>query len=127
MAWRWACSILCLLATGCSSSPVNVFNAGQPAASVDVGAGILRVALTPEPSTCASPDECTLVKAAEAAKQAGATHFILLPGHGGATQAGYAYIKVFIADEADRVPSGAMSVEEVLQFLAKPRLQPVSG
>ena len=68
---------------------------------------------------CVSADDCTLVKAAEAAQRAGGTHFMLLPGHGGPTQRGYAYIKVFTLAPGEGAPSGTMSVEEALYFFRR--------
>jgi hypothetical protein len=126
MTLRSAWTIVCLLAAGCSSTPATLLSTAPPAAE-SIGAGVVRVALPQDLSSCGTPDACTLVKAAEAAKKAGGTHFIVLPGHGGATQAGHAYIKVFTADAGDRLPSGALSVEEVLQFMAKPSPQLVAG
>ena len=126
MTLRSAWTLACLLIVGCASSPAALLPTGAPTAQ-NIGAGVVRVALPQDQSTCGTPDACTLVKAAEAARQIGGTHFILLPGHGGATQAGYAYIKVFTAEAGDQVPSGALSVDEVEQFMAKPRPQLVSG
>ena len=68
---------------------------------------------------CASADECVLVRAGEATRRVGGTHFTLLPGHGGATQRGYAYIRVFTLRPGDGVPSGTMSAEEALTFFHK--------
>ena len=68
---------------------------------------------------CASADECVLVRAGEATRRVGGTHFMLLPGHGGATQKGYAYIRVFTLRPGDGVPSGTMSAEEALTFFRK--------
>lgn len=68
---------------------------------------------------CASVEYCTLVKAAEATQRAGGTHFMLLPGHGGPTQRGYAYIKVFTLAPGEDAPSGTMSVEEALYFFRR--------
>jgi hypothetical protein len=126
VALRWAAVVVCLLAAGCSSPYANFLGSGTPAAQ-QVGAGIVRIALSQQLANCGTPDECTLVKAAEAARQVGGTHFMVLPGHGGATQPGYAYIRVFTLDPGDVVPSGAMSVEEALQFFNKPRPQLAAG
>jgi hypothetical protein len=126
MRVRSAWTLACLLVAGCASSPAALLPTGAPAAE-SIGAGVVRVALPQDLASCGTPDTCTLVKAAEAARQVGGTHFILLPGHGGATQAGYAYIKVFSAEAGDQLPSGALSVDEVLQFMAKPPPQLVSG
>ena len=68
---------------------------------------------------CASADECVLVRAGEATRRVGATHFMVLPGHGGATQRGYAYIRVFTLRPGDAVPSGTMSADEALTFFRK--------
>ena len=123
---RWASAIACLLVTGCSLPSSNLPGAGTPAEG-RVGAGVFRIALPQDLTNCGTVDECTLVKAAEAAKRAGGTHFMVMPGHGGATQQGYAYIKVFTFDDGDRLPSGAISVEEALQFFNKPRQQMAAG
>ena len=80
-----------------------------------VGWGMHRIPLRAR-ADCASPDECTLVQAAEATQRAGNTHFMVLPGHGSSIQRGYAYIKVMTIDPGDRAPSGAVSVEEALHF-----------
>jgi hypothetical protein len=127
MATQWAAAaVVCLLAAGCSPPSVSLLGSGPPSTE-RVGAGILRVTLPQDVANCGTPDECTLVKAAQAARQVGGTHFMVLPGHGGATQAGYAYIRVFTLDAGDGVPSGAISVEEALQFFHKPRLQLTAG
>lgn len=68
---------------------------------------------------CASVDECILVKAGEATRRVGGTHFMVLPGHGGPTQSGYAYIKVFTVRPGEVVPSSTMSAEEALTFFRK--------
>jgi hypothetical protein len=97
--------------------------AGAPAEE-QVGGGILRIALPNDGrADCASADACMLVKAAEATRRAGGTHFMLLPGHGGSTQRDYAYIKVFTFGAGEGAPSGAMSVEEALYFFRKPHQQ----
>lgn len=92
---------------------------GQPA-SEDVGGGLVRIAV---PSSgladCASADDCVLVKAGEATRRVGGTHFMVLPGHGGPTQKGYAYIKIFTLGPGDVVPSSTMSAEEALTFFRK--------
>jgi len=75
---------------------------------------------------CASADECTLVKAAEATQRAGATHFMVLPGHHGSTQGGYAYIKIFTVVSNEAAPGSAMSVEEALLFIRRPQQQTAS-
>lgn len=68
---------------------------------------------------CASADDCVLVKAGEATRSVGGTHFMVLPGHGGPTQKGYAYIKIFTLGPGDVVPSSTMSAEEALTFFRK--------
>jgi hypothetical protein len=119
---RWALPIICLLAAGCSNPAITL-----PTGALrgeQVGGGIHRIVLPKGGrADCASADECTLVKAAEAAQRAGGTHFMLLPGHGGATQMGYAYIKVFTFAAGEGAPSGAMSVEETLYFFRRPQGQ----
>jgi hypothetical protein len=90
------------------------------ASDQEVGGGILRIALPKgRQADCASLDECTLVRAAEATLRGGGTHFMLLPGHGGATQSGYAYIKAFTIDAGESLPNNVLSVEEVLYFYRK--------
>jgi len=117
---RSGLAMLCLLAAGCSM-PTNLLPPPGPPASEQVGGGIVRIAVPKSPlADCASVDTCTLVKAAEATQRAGGTHFLLLPGHGGATQHGYAYIKVFTLGPGEVVPSSTMSVEEALHFFRKP-------
>ena len=112
--------MICLLAAGCSM-PTNLLPAAGPPTSEQVGGGIVRIVVPKRPlADCASVDTCTLVKAAEATQRAGGTHFLLLPGHGGATQRGYAYIKVFTLDPGEPAPSSTMSVEEALHFFRKP-------
>lgn len=92
-----------------------------------IGGGIFRIAVPKGGlADCASADECTLVKAAEAAQRVGATHFMVLPGHSSSAQGGYAYIKVFTFGAGERTPSTAMPVEEALHFLRKPREQAAS-
>ena len=118
---RWIL-IVCLLAAGCSALPK-----GAELANEQVGGGILRITVPKSNlSHCSSADECTLVKAAEATQRAGGTHFMVLPGHAGSTQVGHAYIKVFNFGAGERVPSGAISVEEALAFIRKPQA-PVAG
>jgi hypothetical protein len=125
---RWQVAMAGLLAAGCSLQPGLLANPGASARAEKMGAGIYRVALPPPGlAKCASADECTLVEAAEAAKGVGATHFSVLPGHGGPSQKGYAYIRVFTLDPADALPSGAVSVEEILLFFDKRPKEPVAG
>ena len=71
----------------------------------------------PGPSTCGPADECTLLGAAGAAKGLGATHFMVVPGHGSPSQSGFAYIKVFTHEPGEILPSSAVSVDEILYFL----------
>jgi hypothetical protein len=126
---RWVLPILCLLAAGCSLPtiplpmgplPMGPLPMGNASPDERIGGGILKIAV---PKTalpdCASVDECTLVKAAEATQRVGGTHFMLLPGHGGPTQRGYAYIKVFTVGPGEDAPSSTMSVEEALYFFRK--------
>jgi hypothetical protein len=113
------------LVAGCSS-PITILPSVGVLVDEQVGGQIIRIALPKSNRTdCASADECTLVMAAEATERAGGTHFMVLPGHGGSTQGGYAYIKVFTVGVGERTPSGAMSVEEALRFFRKP--QRISG
>jgi hypothetical protein len=60
-----------------------------------------------------------LLGAAEAAKDLGGTHFMVVPGHGGPSQNGFAYINVFTLAPGDILPSRAVSVDEVQYFLDK--------
>jgi hypothetical protein len=107
-----------LLAAGCS---IPALPAGGALQDEHVGGGIVRIAVAKgELADCPSADECTLVKAAQATQRVGGTHFMLLPGHGGATQRGYAYIRIFTLGEDEAVPSSAMSVEEALYFFRRP-------
>jgi hypothetical protein len=116
---RRALPFICLLAAGCSQPTTMLPMLGQPA-SEDVGGGLVRIAV---PSSgladCASADDCVLVKAGEATRKVGGTHFMVLPGHGGPTQKGYAYIKIFTLGPGDVVPSSTMSAEEALTFFRK--------
>jgi hypothetical protein len=68
---------------------------------------------------CVSADECVLVKAGEATRRVGGTHFMVFTGHGGPTQSGYAYIKVFTVRPGEVVPSSTLSAEEALTFFRK--------
>ena len=68
---------------------------------------------------CASPDDCVLVRAGEATQKVGATHFSVLPGYGGASQRGYAYIRVFTVGPRESAPSNSMSADEALTFFRK--------
>jgi len=123
---RSALSIVCLLLAGCSL-PSTVLPTGGALGEEQVGGGIHRIAVpTSGLADCASADECTLVRAAEATQRVGGTHFMVLPGHGGAAQGGYAYIKVFTFGDGERVPSTAMSVNEALHFIRRPQGQTAS-
>jgi hypothetical protein len=116
---RWALPMICLLATGCSL-PATLLPRSAAPTDEGVGGGIVRIVVPKGAlADCASADACTLVKAAEATQRAGGTHFMLLPGHGGPTQRGYAYIKVFSLAPGEGVPSGTMSVEEALYFFRR--------
>ena len=120
---RWVLPIICLLAAGCSL-PTTVLPTAGALAYEPIGGGILRVAVPKSGlADCATPDECTLVKAAEAAQRVGGTHFMVLPGHNGSAQGGHAYIRVFTVGAGERVPTTAMPVEEPLLFLRKPQGQ----
>ena len=115
---QWVLPAVCLLAGGCSISTLPATNA---VTDVQIGGRILLIAV---PKTgfadCTSAYECTLVRAAEATQRVGGTHFIVLPGHGGSTQASFAYIKVFTIGAGETAPSSAISVEEALYFFRKP-------
>ena len=115
---QWVLPTVCLLAAGCSIPTLPATNALTEA---QIGGGILRIAV---PKTgfadCTSAYQCTLVRAAEATRLVGGTHFIVLPGHGGSTQGSFAYIKVFTFDAGETAPSSAISVEEALFFFRKP-------
>ena len=92
-----------------------------------IGGGIFRITVPKSGlADCASADECTLAKAAEATQRVGGTHFIVLPGHSSTAQGGHAYIKVFTFAAGERVPSTAMPVEEALHFFRKPQVQAAS-
>jgi hypothetical protein len=114
---QWVLPTICLLTAGCSIPTLPAINS---ATETQIGGQIL---LVPVPKTgftdCTSAYECTLVRAAEATQRVGGTHFIVLPGHGGSTQASFAYIKVFTLDAGDTAPSSAISVEEALHFFRK--------
>ena len=114
---RRALLFICLLAAGCS--PPLLPMPGQPATE-DVGGGLMRIAVPRSGlADCASADDCVLVMAGEATQKAGGTHFMVLPGYGGPTQRGYAYIRVFIIGSGESVPSNTMSAEEALIFFRK--------
>jgi hypothetical protein len=116
---RRALPFICLLASGCSQ-PTTLFPTLAQQASEDVGGGLIRIAApTGGFADCASADECVLVSAGEATRRVGGTHFMVLPGHGGATQREYAYIRVFTLRAGEHVPNGAMSAEEALTFFRK--------
>jgi len=126
MRVRRALPILWLLAAGCSM-PTIPLPVGNTSAGERVGGGILKIAVPKGAlADCASADMCTLVRAAEAAQRVGGTHFMLLPGHGGPTQRGYAYIKVFTLGPGEEAPSSTMSVEEALTFFRKPPVEAAS-
>jgi hypothetical protein len=115
---RWLLPTVCLLGAGCSIPALPAIDAVTEA---QIGGQILRIAVPKTGfSDCASVYECTLVRAAEATQRVGGTHFIVLPGHGGSTQASFAYIKVFTFDAGETAPSSAISVEEALCFFRKP-------
>jgi hypothetical protein len=115
-----------VLAAGCSM-PTTALPTASALAHEPIGGGIFRIAVpTSGLADCASADDCTLVKAAEAAQRVGGTHFMVLPGHSGSAQGGYAYIKVFTFGVGERAPSTAMPVEEALHFLRKPQGQVAS-
>jgi hypothetical protein len=89
-------------------------------ASEDVGGGLMRIAVPRDGlADCAAPDECVLVRAGEATRKVGATHFTVLPGYGGSSQRDYAYIRVFKIGSGESAPSNTMSVEEALTFFRK--------
>ena len=68
---------------------------------------------------CASPDDCVLLRAGEATRKVGGTHFMVLPGYGSATQRDYAYIRVFTVGPRESAPSNSMSADEALTFFRK--------
>ena len=116
------CSIFLasLLLAGCSLPSISLPTGGSTAANESIGASMYRIAMQPRsPSHCASADECTLLAAAAVAKRVGGTHFIVVPGHGSLSQREFAYIKVFTLRDGELPPSGAVSTEEALYFLAK--------
>jgi hypothetical protein len=118
--------MICLLAAGCSLSATLLPTSSAPT-DEGVGGGIVRIVVPKGAlADCASAEYCTLVKAAEATQRDGGTHFMLLPGHGGPTQRGYAYIKVFTLAPGEGAPSGTMSVEEALYFFRRPPGQAAS-
>jgi hypothetical protein len=113
---RRALPFICLLVAGCSPLTTMLPTPG-PLASEQVGGGLIRIAVPRGGlADCASADECVLVRAAEATQRVGGTHFMVLPGHGGPTQRGYAYIKVFTLGPGEGVPSSTISAEEALTF-----------
>ena len=115
---RRALPLICLLAAGCS--PPTMLATHGRLASEDVGSGLMRIAVPMGGlADCASADECVLVRAGEATRRVGGTHFMVLPGHGGPSQKGYAYIRIFTLGPGEGVPSSAMSVEEALTFFRK--------
>jgi hypothetical protein len=123
---RWALLMICLLAAGCGL-PAGILPISGAPRDEGIGGGIVRIVLPKGAyADCQSADDCTLVKAAEATMRAGGTHFLLLPGHGGSTQNGYAYIKVFTLAPGEGAPSGTMSVEEALYFFRRPPAQAAS-
>jgi hypothetical protein len=120
---RWVLSMICVLAAGCSM-PKPALPTASSLGYERIGGGILRIAVPKSAlADCASADECTLVKAAEATQRVGGTHFMVLPGHSSSAQGGYAYIRVFTFGADERAPSTAMPVEEALHFLRKPQGQ----
>jgi len=130
MARQWHLALVAVLLSGCSLPPSMLpsFGSGPAVSDERIGPGFVRVPLAPAGGAeCGSADECTLVGAAQAARRVGGTHFLVIPGHGGPTQKGYAYIKVFTLAAGDGVPSGAVSVEEALHFYGGRRDEPVAG
>ena len=119
MQWLWA--IMCCLASGCSLATVGPASFAPPREE-KIAEGIFRIAFPQGGvSDCGTIVECTLLTAADTARRARGSHFMVLPGHGGATQVGYAYIKVLTLDEGDGVPRGAISVDEAFYFFGKSR------
>jgi hypothetical protein len=130
MAGRWQLALVAALLGGCTMPSLQL--PGFPGPSVPsgerIGSDLIRISVAAKGTAeCASADECTLAKAAEVARGAGGTHFLVLPGHGGPTQRGYAYIKVLRLDAGEGAPSGAVSVEEALFFYGGRREQPPTG
>lgn len=116
---RWQVLLASVLLAGCSLPSINLPTVGNTGATEDIGAGIHRIALPRGGANCSSLDECTLLAAAAEARRAGATHFVVVPGHGGQSQRGFAYIKVFTLRDGEVPPTGAVSASEVLYFLER--------
>ena len=122
---HWVLPLVCLLTAGCSLPALPI---GGDIADEQIGGSIVRIAVPKSGlADCSSADECTLVEAAEATQRVGGTHFKILSGHGGGTQRGYAYIKVFTLGPGDSAPSNSMSVEEALYFFRRPTRANVAG
>jgi len=119
LAMRWQFLLVTLLLAGCSLPSISLPTGGTAGATEDIGAGIHRIALPRGKANCSSLDECTLLAAAAEAKRAGATHFMVVPGHGSQSQKGFAYIKVFTLRDGEVPPTGAVSADEVFYFLEK--------
>jgi hypothetical protein len=130
MARRWQLALVAAVLGGCSMPSLQLPGFAGPSvpSGERIGPDLIRISLAAKGAAeCPLPDECTLAKAAEVAKRAGGTHFLVLPGHGGPTQRGYAYIKVLRLDPGEGAPSGAVSVEEALYFYGSRREQPATA
>jgi hypothetical protein len=114
----WQLLLVSLLLAGCSLPSISLPTGGN-AGTEDIGAGIHRISLPRGKANCATLDECTLLAAAAEARRAGATHFVVVPGHGSQSQRGFAYIKVFTLRDGEVAPTGAVSADEILYFLEK--------
>jgi hypothetical protein len=115
---RWQLILLNLLLAGCSLPSISLPTGGN-VGTEDIGGGIHRIALPRGSANCSTFDECTLLAAAAEARRVGATHFMVVPGHGGQSQKGFAYIKAFTLRDGEVPPTGAVSADEVLYFLEK--------
>jgi hypothetical protein len=118
---HWRLLFAGALLTGCSMTPLKLASVGGVATAQKISPDLYRVPLRARGPNCQSRDECTLLGAAEAARGLGKTHFMIIPGHGGPSQKGFAYIKVFKLEPGAPLPSGALSVEEIAYFFDRTR------
>jgi hypothetical protein len=131
---RWMSIVAALLLGGCSL-PLSGGGIFGGLAEEQLSAGTYRVVV---PATGladgATAQDRVLLKAAETARQAGGTHFIVLRGGdvqpsglvapvsaaGTPTGQPYAaYVKVFALEPGQQPPSGALIVDEVLHFMSR--------